>query len=42
MSSPDEDIAGQVFGGCGEFLIIVLCILSVGVGFVALVVHFLN
>lgn len=42
MSSPDEEIAGQVFKGCGEMIIVVACILMTLGGFVALIVHFLN
>lgn len=39
MSSPDEEIASQVFGGCGKVLLVVLIGLAAFVGLIAFIVH---
>lgn len=42
MTSPDEEIAGQVFGGCGKFLVMVAIILAAFVGLIALIVNWVK
>lgn len=39
MTSPDEQIAGEVFGGCGKVVLVVAICLAAFVGLIALIVH---
>jgi hypothetical protein len=39
MSSPDEEIPGQIFAGCGGFIAVILVCLAALVGLIVLVVH---
>lgn len=42
MTSQDEEIAGQIFGGCGKFLLVVVIGLAAFVGLIAFIVHFVK
>lgn len=39
MQSPDEQIAGQVAGGCGKALLAIVAGLAAFVGLIALIAH---